>query len=199
MQNRFDNAAQEWDSRPLSVQLNDSIGKAIIENIPLNGSMRVLDVGCGTGLISFTLSPLVGEVVGIDSSKGMVERFEQKAQNSPNTSCMLLDLDSDELPLDSFDLIVSAMAFHHLKEPQKIMKKLCSSLKAGGRIAIADLFSEDGTFHDDNSGIWHFGFSPEEISGWYENVKIKNLRIIAAHSVTKNSSEYPIFLSIAEL
>jgi Predicted methyltransferase (contains TPR repeat) len=40
--------------------------------------MKVLDFGCGTGLLSFFLQPYVGEITGIDTSKGMIEVFDKK-------------------------------------------------------------------------------------------------------------------------
>jgi len=44
--------------------------------------MKVLDFGCGTGLLSFFLQPYVGEITGIDTSKGMIEVFDKKIKEN---------------------------------------------------------------------------------------------------------------------
>ena len=79
-----------------------------------------LDVGCGTGLLSELVAGCVQSVVGVDVSKAMVEKFEQKLQKSDfpkNVSCVVADLtseDPDALKDKKFECIFSHMAFHHL-------------------------------------------------------------------------------------
>ena len=76
--NRFDMAALTWDEKPVRVNIAKNIAEKIKELVPLNQNMKVLDFGCGTGLLSFFLQPYVGEITGIDTSKGMIEVFDKK-------------------------------------------------------------------------------------------------------------------------
>lgn len=79
-----------------------------------------MDVGCGTGLLSELVAGCVKEVVGVDVSKAMVEKLEEKLQNSDfpkNVSCVVADLtteDPESLINKKFDCIFSHMAFHHM-------------------------------------------------------------------------------------
>ena len=73
---RFDMEALTWDDLLRRVEL----AKAVIKNIIpyLKGNERVLDFGCGTGLIGLNIAFFVKEMIGVDISKKMVEKFNKK-------------------------------------------------------------------------------------------------------------------------
>ncbi len=198
---KFDKVALTWDENPVRMELTRNIAKGIIENLPLKSDMKVLDFGCGTGLLSFFILPYVKEVVGVDNSTKMVEVFNKKAEdnNIENAKAYKIDLENESLN-DDFDLIISSMVFHHIEDIEKILKSLYSHLKNGGYIAIADLVKEDGTFHDDNEGVVHFGFDVEELKSLFEKVGFKNVKSYVVHTVKKQREngerEYPIFLIV---
>lgn len=75
------------------------------------------------------------------------------------------------------DVIVSAMALHHVKEPSKQLCLFAKALKKGGTIAIADLAKEDGSFHSDNNGVYHLGFRLRR--RWHLCLRRQDLRILA--------------------
>ena len=59
----------------------------------------------------------------------------------------------------SFDLIYTLMVLHHVGDVETIIRKFRGLLNPGGYLAIADLYSEDGSFHGEGfSG--HMGFDP---------------------------------------
>ncbi|MEO2068378.1 MAG: hypothetical protein ABGX27_02585 [Desulfurobacteriaceae bacterium] len=68
--------------------------------------------------------------------------------------------------------------------------------KKGGYIAIAELEKEDGSFHSNNEGIFHFGFSEDEIKKLYEEVGFKDIKIVIVNVIHKNNRDYPIFLAL---
>lgn len=58
---------------------------------------------------------------------------------------------------ERFDGIISAMALHHIKDTQHLLRTFTSHLHPGGFIALADLDREDGSFHTHgNEGVFHF-------------------------------------------
>jgi trans-aconitate methyltransferase len=67
-------------------------GNKIIAGLELTGNEKILDLGCGDGILTRQLSQLVpnGSVLGIDSSKGMIETA--KEQESSNVSFQLLSV-----------------------------------------------------------------------------------------------------------
>ncbi|MBX0310604.1 MAG: class I SAM-dependent methyltransferase, partial [Sulfurihydrogenibium sp.] len=184
--NRFDMAALTWDEKPARVNLAKNVAEKIKELVPLNQNMKVLDFGCGTGLLSFFLQPYVGEITGIDTSKGMIEVFDKKIKENQikNMKCFNLDIHTDKLP-EKYDLIVSSMVFHHIKDVSQILKILYGYLNEGGYIAIADLVKEDGSFHDDNEGVEHFGFEIQEMENKLKEVGFKEIKSEIAHIVKK--------------
>ena len=108
---------------------------------------------------------------------------------------MLLNLEEQSIH-EQFDLILSSMAFHHLKDPASMINKLKKNLRPGGVLAVIDLDKEDGSFHSDpaNMGVHHFGFSEESNREWGKDFKEVRREII--NTISKNGGEYPIFLAL---
>ena len=78
--NRFDEASKTWDLRPASIALANACVKNINEVIKLKDDAKILEYGCGTGLVSFGLSNDTNNVLGMDNSNGMVEQFNKKVK-----------------------------------------------------------------------------------------------------------------------
>jgi len=74
----FNAVASKWDQEPRRVLLASAVSGAIIRNAGPNQTMRVLDFGAGTGLVTLALAPLVQEMVAADSSRGMLEQLDCK-------------------------------------------------------------------------------------------------------------------------
>ena len=64
----FDAAAASWDEKPGRVKLAGEVAEAIIRQVAPSKTMKAMDFGCGTGLVTLTLRPLVASITGIDSS-----------------------------------------------------------------------------------------------------------------------------------
>ena len=193
----FNNAAKEWDS-PEKIERSKCFGDAIKKYLSFHRPISVLDIGCGTGLLSYQFAP-TKEILGVDTSEGMLEVFEEKAKKVPGSHSLLIDLEKEELNTKSrFDLIVSSLAFHHLHDPASMLKKLKSTLSNEGLFAIIDLDKEDGSFHANPSqmGVKHFGFAEKELKRWAidAGLRLSHREIIFA--IHKNNRSYPVFLAI---
>ncbi|MCX7738366.1 MAG: class I SAM-dependent methyltransferase [Hydrogenothermaceae bacterium] len=200
---KFDVAALTWDEKPARVNIARSVAEEVKDLVPLERNFKILDFGCGTGLVSFFLADSVGAIVGVDSSKGMVDVFNKKAQKSQiNAAAYQMDLMREDLKNRDFDLIVSSMTFHHIKDPVAILKKLNIYLKDNGYMAVADLLKEDGTFHEDNEGVEHFGFDIEEFEGYLRASGFADVHKKIIFKVEKEregfNREYPVFLIIGK-
>ena len=77
--NRFDILAAAWDDQPHRQALAKAVVAAIAARIPIGPGTRLLDLGCGTGLIGLPLAVGAGPTLGLDTSAGMVARFTAKA------------------------------------------------------------------------------------------------------------------------
>ena len=82
---------------------------------PLTGNERALDVGCGTGAFAYALAPLVGEVVGVDSS----EEYLASAREHAPEGCRFVmgNAESLDFPYGDFDLVGCLRVLHHVRRP----------------------------------------------------------------------------------
>jgi ubiquinone/menaquinone biosynthesis C-methylase UbiE len=102
---------------------------------------RVLDVACGPGNFSREFAPAVGEeglVVGIDSSRTMLERGAADLERSGLRNVALIRGDATELPFrdDAFDAVCCFAALHLFAEPLAALGDMARVLAPGGRIAL---------------------------------------------------------------
>ncbi len=192
----FDDKAKEWDKLPLRVQNAINIAEAIKKRVHLSKDMEVMDFGVGTGLLGFEIAKQVKKVYGVDTSKKMLEELE--AKNTQDLSIEPLFADITKEPIDlKVDGIVSSMTLHHIEDLQSFFETIKKNLKPGGFIAIADLESEDGTFHSDNTGVHHFGFDEEKLKEIIQNAGFKDITFETIHTISKPHRDFPVFLLTA--
>ena len=111
----------------------------------------------------------------------------------------ICDIAKTPLPAAKFDLIVSSMVLHHIPDVSEALKRLRPCLRPGGWIALADLESEDGTFHSDSTGVYHHGFDRDEVCRWLKDAGFMDTTAREAHRIVRPSGngrprEYPVFL-----
>lgn len=195
--NIFDRVAKEWDSKTHRVETARKIGEVIVSSAPVSKDWVVLDFGAGTGLLTFFLAPFVSKVYALDNSKGMFEVLKEKVEKlgASNVEPVLGSYDKVCLG-EPVDLIVSSMSLHHVREIQKLFNWFSSVLNPEGFVAVADLVKEDGSFHSDNTGVYHFGFEREELERYMRSAGIEPLEFKVIFSIKKSGREYPVFLSI---
>jgi len=206
MQARFDAVASDWDSQPRRITLAKAVVEAVRAAVPLRPDMRALDVGAGTGLVSLGLLAHVADLTAADASPGMLRVLEEKARGlglGHRLHTRQIDLSEGEWPAGSFDLIVSSMTLHHLPDVPGVLRRLRPALRPGGWIALADLDTEDGSFHADKTGVYHSGFDRAELCRWLSEAGFASPAARDAHRMTKPGADgvtrdYPIFLAAAQ-
>lgn len=187
---RFNQLAAEWDDSPRRTELARAVAEAIRQAIQPNGHETVLEFGCGTGLLTAALSSHVGRILAVDSAEQMLETLAIKLRhlNIDNVETRLGSV-PDPLPHGGFDLIVSSMTLHHVEDTAAVMESLFSRLSPGGRIALADLDAEDGSFHGDKPGIAHHGFVRSELATLMSGVGFDDIRFTSAHHMEKSDKK----------
>jgi tRNA (cmo5U34)-methyltransferase len=193
---RFDQEAATWDENPRRVRLAKAVAQTIAQQIPLSGAMDVLDFGCGTGLLTLKLQPLVGTITGSDTSSGMLEVLggKVKDQQLDSVACLLLEGDGSLALKGAYDLIVSNMTLHHVEALGTLFRQFYEHLRAGGYIALADLDKEDGTFHGDAADVFHLGFLRSELKNLLASAGFADLEDTTAFEIRRNGRDYPVFL-----
>jgi cyclopropane fatty-acyl-phospholipid synthase-like methyltransferase len=193
----FAHKSKSWDMNSRRVKNAQSISSLILKNIPISKNMKVMDLGAGTGLLSFFIAPYVSKVVAVDNSASMLDEFRIK---SSEFECETEAIYTDIMKYDAknkFDLIISSMTLHHIQDINALFSKLYELLNDNGYIAIADLDSEDGTFHSEDTGVCHYGFDRDEISQIAKDVGFKDIKIETASIINKPHRNFSLFLLTA--
>lgn len=198
--NRFDEKAATWDDDPAHVERAQVVANAIRDAVPLDSSVRLLEYGAGTGLVSQALCDTVGPITLADTSAGMREVMEDKCAAGVITDARVRDLDlaAAALPAseERFDLIVTVMALHHLPRLEPVLSNFATLLAQGGHLAIADLDEEDGTFHGEGFD-GHHGFDHDALANDLRKAGFANVSFQRCHQVVREGRAYPLFLATA--
>jgi 2-polyprenyl-3-methyl-5-hydroxy-6-metoxy-1,4-benzoquinol methylase len=202
----FDKDAAQWDDSPTKVKMASDVAATIIREVKLTKDMEVMDFGCGTGLVTLKLQPFVKSITGVDSSQGMLDALQkkiaQKALN--NVFAHFVDFEHGKHAEGSYDLIVSSMVLHHVPETLALFREWSALLRPGGQVSFADLDVEDGSFHSDNTGVFHFGFGREDLKQKLHEAGFGDFSATTATVIKKEAKgqgvlEYPVFLITAKL
>jgi tRNA (cmo5U34)-methyltransferase len=100
---------------------------------------RILELGVGTGETSMRVLAVhpQAHITGIDESARMLESARKRL---PDADLRVSRLE-DPLPLGTYDVVISALAVHHLDEEQKadLFARVAAQLRPGGRFVLADI------------------------------------------------------------
>jgi len=199
MADLFEEKAQDWDVNDMVRQLSAGIGSTMLERVDFQPDMEVMDFGAGTGLISGQVASKVGKITAVDISGAMLEKLSAKPELKGKVRTVCQDITRQ--PLDEkYDVIVSAMAMHHVQDTDNLARTLAAHLKPHGKVALADLDKEDGTFHPEGTeGVYHAGFDRDEMRSFLEKNGFENIEFVTAHTVNKEDRQYPVFLVTATM
>ena len=192
----FDKRAQGWDKGDIRVNGALIIANAIEKKITLVNNMKIIDFGVGTGLLGFEIAKKVDQVYGVDTSIKMLEKLEEKNSSTLRIKAIHQDIIKEPLK-DTYDGLVSSMTLHHIEDLKAFFNTIYKTLNSNSFIAIADLEKEDGTFHSDNSGVYHFGFDKEELCKVVKECGFKNINFKNINTINKPQRDFGVFLLTA--
>jgi 2-polyprenyl-3-methyl-5-hydroxy-6-metoxy-1,4-benzoquinol methylase len=203
-QTDFNKMASQWDKNPVPVRIAQGVVEAIFRENILTSDMDVLDYGCGTGLVTLRLQPVVRTITGVDSSEGMLGILRDKVRLAgvTNVRTHLVNFGKGGRVQGTYHLLVSNMTLHHVKDPQALLRHWHELVVPGGQLCFADLDTEDGTFHTDNTGVFHFGFDRGTLKTLIASAGFQNIRDTTATSVEREiegngKREFSVFLMTA--
>lgn len=155
----FDSLADRWDEL---CQHEPKKINEILEQTTLRKGMRILDVGCGTGILeSFLLPYSPVEIVGVDLSSFMIEKARCKyAVKTVDFHCM----DIMDLKNERFDYIIAYSVFPHFSNQKELISHLAGLLHPGGELVICHSESRDkiNMHHGKQAVRISFGLPPAE-------------------------------------
>jgi SAM-dependent methyltransferase len=114
--------------------------RTFLADIPFPARARVLEVGCGTGVLTRTLArwPEVDAVTGVDPAPSLIARARELAADLPNVT--FEEADGGSLPFEEgrFDVVVFDSVLCHMVEPERGLAEAIRVLRPGGRLAVFD-------------------------------------------------------------
>jgi len=108
----------------------------------------VADIGAGSGFITLRMAKIVGpmgKVYASDIQAGMLTLLQQNMARAKvdNVVPVLGTFDDPKLPADSIDLAIMVDVYHEFSEPQKMLQRIRTALKADGRLVLLEYRAED--------------------------------------------------------
>ena len=113
----------------------------LVQLLELKPGMTVADVGAGFGAWTMEFAKVVGpsgRVYASDIGSAQLAALREAAKKHPNVTVVEGAAQSANLQAACCDAILIRDAYHHLTEPEPIVKSLASALKPGGRLAVID-------------------------------------------------------------
>jgi ubiquinone/menaquinone biosynthesis C-methylase UbiE len=157
------------DAQPTAAKLADTlelrgrtpaqvrVRRRFLRFVPVRPRQRVLEIGCGTGVVLRDLMALVGrrgEVTGVDVSRTMLTRARALARGVLGAPLRLRHGDGNELPFGGgrFDVALAITVILHVADPLRVVKELARVTRSGGRVGVQDQdFGLVGAAHPDRA------------------------------------------------
>ena len=137
----YDAIADRYDENPQRRRGTDAELIKFLQPRSHDNPMRVLDVGCGTGIQLVANRPVVPSayLVGVDRFLGMLRQAHGK-----NAAIAWLQADAAALPFQesSFDFISCQFAFHHVEAKERALREIRRVLAPGGRFVMVNICPE---------------------------------------------------------
>lgn len=197
----FDERAATWDEDESHVERARAAADAIRTAVALTRSTRLFEYGAGTGLASQVLAADVGSITLAEPSSGMRAVLNEKVTAGvlpSGTRVWDLDLATAPAPDERFDLIVTLMTLHHIQNLEPVLDSFATLLQDGGHLCVADLQSEDGSFHANHPDFHgHNGFARADLTARLEAAGFSTPQFQQIHAIEKDGVTYPVFLAVA--
>jgi tRNA (cmo5U34)-methyltransferase len=196
----FDERAPDWDT-PRRIARAEEAAQTISAAIDIPAGCRAIEVGAGTGLLGLALRPRLGSLVLADTSDGMLAEADRKIRDGAleGVRTAHFDVATDEPPPGApFDLVVSLLLLHHVKDTRAALAGIHRLLAPGGQIAAIDLDTEDGSFHSPEAeGVHHHGFDRAELTDLASDAGFTDVRVGDGQPIDDEGRRYPMFLLTA--
>lgn len=193
----FAHKAGSYEQNQSRVDNVENIANSILKSIAFDRSMHIMDFGSGTGLLLEKVAPYVGKITAVDVSSSMNTQLHEK-RNKLGCDIEIVEIDLEKSDIDGqFDGIISSMTMHHIANIESMFRKFYSMVKNDGFIAISDLDLEDGSFHTEDTGVFHFGFDRGEFEKSASMAGFQSIQLSSASVVHKPQGDFPVFLLTA--
>lgn len=165
VQEYFDRVAPQWEQMRQGY-FTEQVREEMVRRLGPQPTMRVADVGCGTGFLAEVFAPLVAEVHCLDASAGMLAEAQRRLGRYPNLRFHQADGAHLPLPEGSVEAAVANMYLHHAPNPARAIAEMARILKPGGRFVLTDMDEHaEEWMRAEMADLW-LGFSRDSVRAW---------------------------------
>jgi trans-aconitate methyltransferase len=155
--------------------------KGAVELLAAKSGERILDLGCGTGMLTAEIAACGAHVVGVDRSAEMIDEARKKFPAIQFEVC-----DARALPFsDEFDAVFSNAALHWIPEAELVIQGVACALKPGGRF-VAEFGGKGNVQHvviSIETALAEFGISTDGANPWYYPSVAEYASLLEKHSL----------------
>ena len=158
----FESEAKEYDDIILNlIPYYKQMVEALISSIPYdtNEPIRVIDLGCGTGTISKSISTKYpnSKIICVDIASNMIDIAKHKLSKHVDSEFIIGDFDKIDFT-GKYNVIISSLALHHLETDSKkkeFYQKIYSLLSKSGVFYNADVILASTDYLQEEIGRAH--------------------------------------------
>lgn len=148
VKNHNKNIVEQFSKQASGYTAITSHSEALDKLISLSSPSKhdlVLDIACGSGIVSCEFAKHAYQVTGIDMTQGMLEEAKklQAKHNLTNVTWQIGDVESLPYKDDSFSIVISRFGFHHFLNPLKVLSEMGRVCKPDGVVMVVDVSLPD--------------------------------------------------------
>lgn len=200
----FSESALSWDTQR-RINRSKLLANSICDRLGNTKELTALEIGCGTGLMSFELSDKFQEIYCVDKSKEMLNIMNEKIIYYDNRNLYTYNVErfNKEKYRFKFDVVYSSMVFHHIVDIEGELKMAYNLMKENGRLAIIDLDNVSKLFHKEEKEFTGYdGFEREKLKIIIEKSGFRDVSFQTVYKdekmVCNDSVSYSLFLCTAK-
>ena len=174
----FTKHAAEFHQKQDLIASHEQYGETLedlVATLNLPQTHTALEIGPGEGELLPALGKRFQQVIGLDVSKAMLKKANEKVTEQQLENIELLHGDC-QLALKhnvQADLVTCNMVLHHVPAPKEIFNHSAQLLKPGGCLLITDLCAHDQAWARESCGDLWLGFAPEDLTSWAKEAQLE--------------------------
>lgn len=140
IQKSFTKQAKNFETKSMNFTKQEYL-EHMISCVKPQKTDTVLEVAAGTCICGRSLAPFVENVTCLDMTTAMLAVGKNEAEKKGFCNISFVQGDAGKLPFsdNSFDIVISRLAFHHFSDPKRCFSEMARVLKTGGKLVVIDM------------------------------------------------------------